>query len=212
VTNVTGTTALGLVLVLAGAAVGQPPADQTPARQPAAPAALAMEDQFGESHSVAAHRGDVLVLIYGDRQSADANRAVGEQLHVHFHPSARGLPPDQARQAPVRPVPGSPRGARTPDVLAVPVACVGQVPALVRAWVRLQVRTGSPDVPVWLDFQDQMRQQFGLGAGMPNLVVFDATGRPRFTASGPLNAERFLQLTKAIEGLRRETTQQAAHR
>jgi hypothetical protein len=200
----TGTTVVGLILALAGAARGQ-----TPPARPAPPVALAMEDQFEQPHSVAAHKGDVLVLIYGDRQSADVNRALGEQLHVHFHPAARGLPPEQARKAPVRPVPGQSQGAPAPDVLAVPVACVGKVPAPVRSWIRFQMRSGSPDVPVWLDFQGQMKQQFGLAEGMPNLVVIDAAGRPRFTASGQLTPERFGQLTKAIEDLRREAAQAA---
>jgi hypothetical protein len=199
-----GTTVVGLVLALAGAGRGQ-----TPAARPAPPVALAMEDQFEQPHSVAAHKGDVLVLIYGDRQSAEANQALGEQLHAHFHPGAQDVPPEHARQAPVRPVPGQPQGTPTPDVLAVPVACVGKVPAPVRSWIRFQMRSASPDVPVWLDFQGLMKQQFGLAEGMPNLVVIDAAGRPRCTASGQLTPERFAQLTKTIEDLRREAVQAA---
>src|SRR5437763_992555 len=153
--------ALGLTL----SAPGQAP---TPA--------LTFEDQFERPVSVAAHRGDVVVLLYGDRKSAEANRALGERLHVAFHPAAQGLPPARARQVPVLPLPDQPPGTRPPDVLAVPVACVGKVPGVVRAVIRGQVRSASPDVPVWLDFQDTMRQQFGLAPGVPNLVVLDAAG------------------------------------
>src|SRR5581483_6024454 len=110
-----------LALALTTSTHGQPP---TPA--------LTFEDQFERPVSVASHRGDVVVLLYGDRKSAEANRALGERLHVAFHPAARGQPPARARQAPVLPLPDQPPGARSPDVLAVPVACVGKVPGVVR--------------------------------------------------------------------------------
>jgi hypothetical protein len=70
--------------------------------------------------------------------------------------------------------------------------------------IRGQVRAGSPVVPVWLDFQDQMKQLFGLAVGVPNVAVVDAQGRLRYTASGQLGPEQVRQLTTAIEGLRRE--------
>jgi hypothetical protein len=165
---------------------------------------LTFEDQFERPVSVAAHRGDVVVLLYGDRKSAEANRALGERLHVAFHPAAQGQPPARARLAPVLPLPDQPPGAHSPDVLAVPVACVGKVPGVVRAVIRGQVRSASPDVPVWLDFQDTMRQQFGLAAGVPNLVVLDAAGRLRYRAAGPLTGQQFDQVVAFLQGLRRE--------
>src|SRR5580704_16354148 len=104
---------------------------------------ISMPDQFSKAHDVRDHRGDVVVLIYGDRKSADANKALGALLHVAFHPTAKGLPPAQARKAPVQPVPGVAPGTRSPDVLTVPVACVGKVPAVVRAILCGQFRTAS---------------------------------------------------------------------
>jgi hypothetical protein len=166
--------------------------------------ALTFEDQFERPVSVATHRGDVVVLLYGDRKSAEANRALGERLHVAFHPAARGQPPARARQAPVLPLPDQPPGTRSPDVLAVPIACVGKVPGVVRTVIRGQIRSASPDVPVWLDFRDTMRQQFGLAAGVPNLVVLDVAGRVRYRASGPLTAEQFDRLAAFLQSLRRE--------
>jgi hypothetical protein len=187
---------LALALVLAGsAAVRSAP--------PPAPA-IVMEDQCEQVHELAHHRGDVVVLIYGDRRSAAASRALGEWLHVTFHPAARGLPPAQARRMPVRPLPGLPAGARSPDVLAIPVACVGPVPGLVRKVIRAQVRSGSPDVPVWLDFADQMKRRFGLQPGVPNLVVFDAAGRARYQAAGTLSAEQRNELLRLIERARQD--------
>src|SRR5690606_29456859 len=134
---------------------------------------IVLEDQFERSQDVRSYRGNVLVLIYGDRKSADANKKLGESIHVHFHPTSRGLPPAQARQAPVVPIPTVPGGGRSPDVLAIPVACIGKVPTLVQRIIRGQIRNGSPEVPVWLDFADLMKTQFAFKPGVPNVVVLD---------------------------------------
>jgi hypothetical protein len=192
---------LGGVLALRAAAPAAPPAPARPAGPPKPD--IVMEDQFQHAHRSAEHRGDILVLIYGDRQSAKANRALGEWLHVEFHPAAKGQPPAQAQRAPVRPLPDA-VGLRAPDVRAVPVACVGPVPALVRKIIRGQVRAGSADVPVWLDFTDQMKQLFGLKPGVPNVVVLDAAGHFRHSAAGELTAAQRTALVQAIEMLRRE--------
>jgi predicted transcriptional regulator len=166
--------------------------------------AVVMEDQFEKPHQLDQLKGKVVVLIYGDRKSADVNKALGEAIHVSFHPAARGLPPEQAQQAPSRPVEGLPQGASCPDVVTVPVASIGKVPGLVRSLIRSQIRGGSPKMAVWLDFQDQLKQQFGLGAGVSNVLVVDAVGRLRYTVTGPISNEQLAQLTAAIEGLRRE--------
>jgi hypothetical protein len=168
------------------------------------PPAIVLEDQFEKVHDVREYRGDVVVILYGDRSGANANQTLGERLHVTFHPQAKGLPPAQARKAPVRPVPGAPAGARSPDVRMVPVACIGPVPGLVRALIRGRFRSASPDVPVWLDFQDLMKKQFPFRPGGPNLVVLDTHGRHRYTATGPVTPQDFDQIVAVIEQLRRE--------
>jgi hypothetical protein len=173
------------------------------AQQQPAPV-VRMADQFEKVHDVRDHRGDVVVFLYGDRRSADANKALGALLHVAFHPQAAGLPPPRARAAPVRPVAGAPAGARSPDVLTVPVACVGAAPLFVRSILRAQFRAASAGVPVWLDFTDQMKRQFNLRPGVPNVVVFDTLGRYRYTAAGPLSPAETQRLVDAVEALRRE--------
>jgi hypothetical protein len=197
---------LAALLAGAGPACGQaapPPAPRAPVIQ--------MEDQFERRHSLAEYRGDVAVLIYGDRASAEANKKLGEALHVYFHPAARGLAPAQAQRAPVRPLADQPAGARTPDVRTVAVAAVGKVPALVRGMVRAGVRGNAPDVPVWLDFENQMKGQFGMAAGVPNVAVVDTAGSVRYTFSGELSDEQFRRVASWIEGLRREGSKAAAN-
>jgi hypothetical protein len=193
------TTALVALLVLC-----VPARAQLVARQPTDLNGLTIEDQFERPQTVPGHRGAVLVLLYGDRAGADANKYLGEQLHLVFHPSARGQAPAQARQAPVIPVSGLPAGARSPDVHIVPAASLGSVPAVLRGIIRGQFRNVSPDVPVWLDWQDVLKHSFGLAPGVPNVLVIDTQGRLRYTLSGALDQPTFDQLTAAIEGLRRE--------
>jgi len=173
-------------------ALGQPPIDLSE---------WTMEDQFGRSTRLGVHAGNVVVILYGDRGGADANKHLGEQLHVAFHPSARGLPPAKAREAPVRPVPGK---ERSPDVRLIPAASLGTVPTMLRGLIRAQFRGASPDLPVWLDWQDVLKKQFSLAPGMPNVLILDTKGRVRYTFSGGVDPEKVKELTGVIETLRRE--------
>jgi hypothetical protein len=166
--------------------------------------AVNLDDQFGHFHTAAALRGDAVVFVYGDKESAEANKALVAQLHAAFHPSAAGKPPAEARKVPVVPVAGAVPGTLSPDVVAVPVACVGRVTGVARGLVREGFKTNSPDVAVWLDFPDLLKQQFGFTPGVPNVAVLDTFGRLRCVATGPLGPEQFAQLTAVIEGLRRE--------
>ena len=191
------------VVVLAGAAVGQPPA-QPGKPADSKPVDLVLEDQFGRRQDLAANRGEVVLLVYGDRRANDACRDLGEKLHILFHPTAAGQPPAKAKTAPVAPLPGLPAGARSPDVVVVPVAAVGQVPAAVRELVRTQVKRASPDVPVWLDFTGAMEKQFDQRGGQPNVVLFDAHGRLRFKINGTPDKPALDQLLQVAQNLRAE--------
>jgi hypothetical protein len=153
------------LFALAGAAVAQEPTQ------------LALEDQFDRKVDLGAYRGSVVVLVYGDRRGTDACKALGERLHVCWHPDAKGQPPARAQAAPVVGLDGLPPGKAAPDVRVIPVACCGKVPGPIRGVIRTQIAKGAPDVPVWLDFADAMKANFGLTPGEPNLVVIDAADR-----------------------------------
>ncbi len=199
--------ALGsLVLLTAlagrGLTAAAPPRVTATAPLPLPP--LLMEDQYERPRQLAGYLGHVVVLVYGDRASADANRQLGEMIHVHFHPSARNLPPEKALNAPPLPLPGMPPETPAPDVVALPIACIGKVPGFMHNIIRGQIRKGSPYLPVWLDFEDQMKTRFGLAAGVPNIVIVDSQGRQRYTGSGALNQEEVGRLLQAITTLRYE--------
>ncbi len=168
------------------------------------PPVLSMVDQFDKPRELASLRGAVVVLVYGDRQSADANRALGERLHVLFHPSAKGFSAAKARLAPVKPVAGWPEGSTAVDVKVVPIACVGPVPGLVRSFIQAEMRRQSPELPLWLDFQDAMRKEYGVKAGIPNVAVFDARGIYRYAWSGDPRKVSVDPLIQAIEALQAE--------
>lgn len=162
---------------------------------------LTFTDQFEKPHSPREHAGEVLVLVYGDRKGTAACRQVGEWLHVHFHPTAATLPAKEGQNAPVRAMPGV---VNPIEVRVVPVACTGKLPKPLRPVVRQQFRQGSPDVAVWLDYDDQLRQQVGLADGQPNLVVVDSRGQLRHTHRGAVAEEDLRQLAVLIEQLREE--------
>lgn len=174
----------------------QPPAPQV--------AELVLEDQFERKADLADLRGQVVVMVYGDRKGNDACRALGEQLHVHWHPSAKGAPPARAQAAPVVPLDGLKPGQVSPNVIVVPVACCGRVPAKVRPVVSKQIAKGAPDVVVWLDFADKMKDTFGLTPGETNVAVVDTAGRLRLKINGTLDQRAMDKLVAAVQSVRYE--------
>jgi hypothetical protein len=189
-------------IVMVSPLAAQPPA---PAPAPAPKAVeLVMEDQFERKTDLAGLRGNVVVLVFGDRKGTDACRALGEQLHVCWHPGAKGLPPARAQSAPVVPLEGLKPGQASPNVIVVPVACCGKVPAPVRATIGKQIAKASPDVVVWLDFGDAMKGMFGLTAGETNVVVIDATGVARMKLNGVIDQPTMDVLVKTVQAIRYE--------
>jgi hypothetical protein len=186
------------VLVFGCAALGS--AEPVPAKD----VALVMEDQFDRKTDLADLRGNVVLLVYGDRKGTDACRALGEQLHVCWHPTAKGQTPDKARTAAVVPLDGLKPGQASPNVVVVPVACCGKVPAAIRPTINKQIAKASPDVVVWMDYTEAMKTMFGLTAGEPNVAVIDAAGRVRAKYNGTIDQPNMDALVKTVQGLRLE--------
>jgi hypothetical protein len=188
------------------ALVGVVPLHAQPLQPAPAPKAveLVLEDQFDRKTDLADLRGNVVILVYGDRKGTDVCRTLGEQLHVCWHPDAKGQPPAKARNAPVVPLGGLKPGQVAPNVLVVPIACCGKVPAAIRGTISKQIAKGSPDVVVWLDFADTMKGTFGLTAGETNVVVIDAQGVARVKHNGAIDQPTMDKLVKTVQGLRAE--------
>jgi hypothetical protein len=175
------------------------------AQPPAArPVELVLEDQFERKADLASLRGHVVILVFGDRKGTDACRALGEQLHVCWHPAAKGLPPAKAQSAAVVPLDGLKPGQASPNVFVVPVACCGKVPPAIRHKIVKEVAKGSPDVVVWLDFQNAMKGTFGLAAGETNVAVIDAGGVARVKFNGVLDQPTMDRLVRTVQALRYE--------
>jgi hypothetical protein len=185
-----------LVFACGAAAFAQP--------VPAKDVALMMEDQFDRKTDLADLRGNVVLLVYGDRKGTDACRALGEQLHTCWHPTAKGQTPEKARAAPVVPLEGLKPGQASPNVLVVPVACCGKVPAAIRSTINKQIAKASPDVVVWMDYADAMKTAFGLTPGEPNVAVIDAAGRVRAKYNGTIDQANMDALVKVVQELRAE--------
>jgi predicted transcriptional regulator len=129
---------------------------------------------------------------------------LGEQLHVCWHPTAKGQMPAKAQAAPVVALDALKPGQTSPNVIVVPVACCGKVPAAVRGSISKQIVKNSPDVVVWLDFSDAMKNTFGLTMGEANVVVIDATGFARMKLNGVIDQPSMDKLVKTVQTLRYE--------
>lgn len=166
------------------------------------PVDLVLEDQFKNRHETGRLRGDVIVIVYAERHGAAAAVDLGRRLHLRFHPTAATAPAEQwATQPVVAPV-GWPDGSRPPDVHVVPVACVPDVPRPLHAVARSRLRKESPDVSVWLDFDDCLRRSFGMVEETPNTAVIDTAGIPRGVVPGVPDERRFEELVTFIDQLR----------
>ncbi|MFM8735082.1 MAG: hypothetical protein ACKOC8_07815 [Pirellulales bacterium] len=163
---------------------------------------VAMEDQFKNRHETLRYRGDVVVLVYAERKGAEAALELGRRLHVRFHPAAAQAPATEWSRQPVAPPAGWPAGLAPPDVHVIPVACLPEVPKALEAVAKSRFRKDSPFVSVWLDFEDTMRQRFGIVPDEPNVVILDTQGRPQVVTSGHLDETRFLEVVSVIDQLR----------
>ncbi len=194
-----------------GAAVQPLPAvAAAPVPQPAAaraPIDVVLEDQFKNRRGTASLRGDVVVLVYAARHGAEAALDVGRALHLRFHPTADGAEAESWSTQPVVPPAGWPAGVRVPDVHVIPIACVPEVPRALHAVARSRLRQESPHVSVWLDFDDVMRQQFGMIPDEPNVAVIDTRGVVHGVRSGHVEPAVFEDLVRVVDRLRLESLQ-----
>ena len=168
---------------LAAWATGRAQAPQGAQAQDPPAAQLDLQDQFDRPQSLMHHRGHVVVLLYGDRTGLAAGRGLGEKLGAQFRPDG---------------------GQTARDVHVIPVLCLGKLAGPLRNVIKNQVRKGSPDVPVWLDFENKTKAQFGLAADVPNVAVVDAAGRVRYRVAGQLDSAGYDRLVQVVAALRKE--------
>jgi hypothetical protein len=161
-----------------------------------------LEDQFKNRRETALLRGDVVVLVYADRKGAEAAVELGRRLHLRFHPSAAAVAATEWSRQPVTGLPGWPAGVPVPDVHVIPVACVPEVPKPLHAVARSRLRKESEFVSVWLDFDDVMRQTFGMSPAEPNTAIVDTRGLTHSVITGHLDELRFEEVATMIDRLR----------
>lgn len=166
---------------------------------------LVMEDQFRNRRETGALLGDVVVLLYAERKGAEQAHELGKTLHVKFHPTAESAAASEWARQPVTGLPGWPAGSRVPDVHAIPVACLPEVPKAMHPVVRARIRKESPYLSVWLDFNDTMQQTFGLVPGVPNVVILDPGGRVHSVMSGRFDRLKIDELAATIDQIRMQS-------
>lgn len=163
---------------------------------------IALEDQFRTRRETGALLGDVVVLVFAERKGAEAAHDLGKKLHVRFHPTAASASDAEWTKQPVTGLPGWPAEIRVPDVHAIPVACLAEVPKAMHPVVRARIRKESPQLPVWLDFGDTMDQQFGVVKGVPSVAILDSRGRVYGVQVGPFNDRAIEELAATIDEVR----------
>ncbi len=168
---------------------------------------IALEDQFKNRHETLRYGGDVVVLVYAGRKGAEAALELGRRLHVQFHPTASQAPATEWSRQPVVGLAGWPAGIAPPDVHVIPIACLPEVPKTLHTVVKSRFRKESPVVQVWLDFDDVMRQRFGIVPDEPNIALLDTRGFPQGVMSGHLDEVRYGQVVAAIDQVRLSSLQ-----
>ena len=167
---------------------------------------VSMEDQFRTRRATSQMKGDVVVLVYAGRHGAEASRDLGRQLHVHFHPNAANVSLQQSASQPVAVPAGWPEGVDAPDVKVVAVACLSEIPRAFHGIARSRFRSDSPHLPVWLDFTDTMKKNFGMVSDVPNVAILDTEGRLHAVHSGRFDSTQFQEVAASIDALRLATT------
>jgi hypothetical protein len=92
-------------------------------------------------------------------------------------------------------------------VHVIPVACLPEVPKALETVARSRFRKDSQFVSVWLDFEDTMRQRFGVVPNEPNVALIDTRGCPQGVISGHLDEVRFAEVVTVIDQLRLRSLQ-----
>jgi len=165
---------------------------------------IAFDDQFERKQDIEKLRGDIVVVLFGDSDALHTNRILADKIHVAYHPSAKDVPPAQASKSPVTPLPELKEGTRSPDVRIVQVACFGKTIDVIKAYHRQRMKRESPEASVMLDFENSMKNQYGLKVGEPNLLILDARGRVRLKMNGELIPASYTKVIRAIDFLRHE--------
>jgi hypothetical protein len=163
---------------------------------------VALEDQFRTRRETGVLLGDVVVLVFAERKGAEAAHDLGKRLHVRFHPTAASASDAEWTKQPVTGLPGWPAEVRVPNVHAIPVACLAEVPKPMHPVVRARIRKESPQLPVWLDFGDTMDQQFGVVKGVPSVAILDTRGQLYGVQVGPFDDRAVEELAVTIDQVR----------
>ncbi|MEO1992397.1 MAG: hypothetical protein ABGW78_10730 [Pirellulales bacterium] len=169
---------------------------------------ITMEDQFRTRCETGTLLGDVVVLVFAERRGAEAAHELGKKLHVLFHPTAVSVSDEEWAHQPVVSPSGWPVDMRAPNVHAIPVACLSEVPRAMHPVVRARIRKESPEISVWLDYEDIMDQHFGLERGVPSVAILDTRGMVHSVHVGPFSDSAVNSLVTIIDEIRQASRPQ----
>jgi hypothetical protein len=171
---------LTALLLLTAVAMANVPATLPP---------LVFEDQDGRTVRLDALRGQVVVIVYGNRDAMDASTAWGRRLEADLRAQEDHAPGDP------------PPERRTVRLLAL--AQMGGIPEPLRPMLRSLLRAATPaDFSLWLDWDDRMGRLFGAHHERPSVVVADGHGDVRLVIVGTAEGARWDAVADMMRRLR----------
>jgi hypothetical protein len=168
-------------LCLYGLGVHGPAAAQGPS--PSHTADLVLQTQYDSVVSLQAMRGNVVVLVYGDRE--------GSRYMSSYVKAVRERWPAGGADA----------------VRLIEAADLRGVPGVMKGYAKSRFRqptsSGARRVPVVLDWRGDIARRFGATEKLANAYVLDEDGTFRWTDAGTGTPEQVAALLAAVEAARK---------
>jgi hypothetical protein len=125
---------------------------------------LVLKDQFDKEFRVSASRGQVLVLVCGDREGSNYTGAWTEAVTKKF---------ERSGSLPLR---------------IVPIANLSGVPSFLQSFVKKRFvgpdPATQPRLPILLDWEGDLERLYGFAEGLANVYLIDRAGTLQFSGSG----------------------------
>jgi hypothetical protein len=169
------TSVLTLILSAVAVSAASPSKIGTPAPD------LVLRDQYEKEFRVSASRGEILLLVCGDRTGSDFTGNYTEAVRNRFE-SNGSLP-----------------------LRIIPVANLSAVPSFLQAMVKKRFtgtnQSGQPKLAILLDWEGDLERLFGFTEEMANVYLIDRAGTLQFVGAGKGTEAETKELLNAIARL-----------
>lgn len=142
---------------------------------------LTIKDQYEKEFRVSASRGEILLLVCGDRTGSDFTGNYTDAVQARF--GANGSLP----------------------LRIVPIANLSSVPSFLQGMVKKRfvgtTESGQPKLPIFLDWEGDLERLFGFTEDVANVYLIDKSGNLQFVAAGKGTEPETKELLQVIARL-----------